>query len=235
MSGFPPPPHDDQPFPPPPPPPASAGGTTPPGIDPRSWWKKKRFIIPIAIVVIAAIGAGAGGDDDDGDGKVETASAEEREQKDEATTTTEQETTTTTERETTTTTAAPTTTTTADTPELAKQRFAGVFEETRGSLISELESNFYFESVDRVEFNAGVDRVEIAVTAGWGTQEYMLEDAYEVTKALSEAWTTDVYNQGLYVPGFFIQVDSVTKACSPDFMLRLADYRADAAAFNVEC
>lgn len=212
----------------PPPPPPFEGQAADATVDTkaqRPWWKKKRFIIPIILVVlIIAASAGGGGDDD----KKETASDIED--------VAEEVTTTTTEKPATTTTARQTTTTAAPSAETLEAAWASTFDENRPDLIDAIETDFSFDSVDRVEYNAELDRVEVAVTAGWGTVEYMLDDAWELTKAMSTFWESDgPFVEGVFVPGMLVTVDDASKICAGEFMLRLGDVRADKEAFMNEC
>ena len=106
----------------------------------------------------------------------------------------------------------------------------------RRDLVDALESDVYtIESVDRVQIDAKNDLVIFEITAGWGTEPYMKDSAWEVTRALLTVW--DGMNESLheYMPGLAVMVDSVEYECDGEVMIGLVEARIGRRGWERRC
>jgi hypothetical protein len=152
-----------------------------------------------------------------------------------ATTTTETVPTTTVKR--TTTTAKRTTTTepfSALPIETQREFIRNAFAVTRDTFVEEVGANRSVRSVDKLDY---VDEtVVLAVSSDYRTAEINQDVAWDLTTDLRYLWTEDgPFGMVSFPVGLRLTVGDQTFHCPGEFMLALADVRADRTDWNATC
>lgn len=156
----------------------------------------------------------------------------------EAATTTTTEAPTTTVKRTTTTQRRTTTTTTetfSDLPvETQREFMTNAFAGARDTFIEEVAANRSVRSVDKVDY---VDAtVILAVSTDYRTAEVNQDVAWELTTDLRYLWGEDgPFSKVSFSVGLRLSVSDQHFGCPGEFMLALADFRADRSEWLAAC
>lgn len=115
--------------------------------------------------------------------------------------------------------------------------FEGTLEGSRDDIIRNMES--IVESVDRFEYDVDGDAVIVDSTSGYGTEEYISEEAWELTRHLAQLWSEDFWDDVNrtedWFPALHLSVDNLIYRCPGDVMDRLADRRLSRSDWEQSC
>lgn len=115
--------------------------------------------------------------------------------------------------------------------------FGGTLESSREDLINNMES--ITESVDRFEYDAAADAVRVDGTSGYATDEYVADEAWELTRHLAQLWSDDFWEEVNrtedWFPALYLTLNNLSYACPGDVMDRLADRRLSRSEWESAC
>lgn len=111
-------------------------------------------------------------------------------------------------------------------PEEQEARFITFLGENRADLADAIESDHErdgVESADQLTYDAENQRLNVAVTTGWGTDQYRHDAGWALTRSLAGLfWSGDIEWMDEFSPALQLSVDQLTYSCPADAMEQIA-------------
>lgn len=118
--------------------------------------------------------------------------------------------------------------------------FEATMEQHRTGIIEEIEDGRIVESVDRFEFDRADEVLVVAATSGFGTQEYIEDDGWELARYLAAFWEDDFWGDDNvrdpeWWPALSMEISGHAWSCDAEAMRALAQRRSSRGDWEAAC